>query len=204
MPAEHAHSLDTELLRLYAILREHPEGLREYELLEILRGDGPVRGLDSLELFRVHFLLFHHLHRLRASLEAAGLGTIEIQCLRIRALPLQGPPPNPEKLPKGPEPLAEYYLDLENLSKTTREDVEALLRWFWKRYRVHGREQEALGVLGLPGRATRREIQRRYRALVLQHHPDRGGNPETFRNVVEAMEILRLTTLSAARGDEGA
>ncbi len=198
MPEEHALALDPELLRLYSVLRERPEGVREYELLTALRGDAPVRGLDPLELFRVHFLLFHHLYRLRASLETAGLGSLEIHCLRIRTLPLQGPAPNPENLPRAPDPLAEYYLDLENLSRTTREDVEEMLRWFWRRYRAQGHEQEALEVLGLSSGATAGEVRRRYRTLVLRHHPDRGGDPETFRQVVEAMEVLRLATSPGA------
>lgn len=185
-------ALDPELRRLHAVLREHPGGVREYELLERLRGDGPVRGLDELGLFRVHFLLFHHLYRLRASLRAAGRGDLEIHCLRIRLLPLQGGPSNPERLPDTPDPLAAYYLDLGNLSRASREDVQELLRWFWRRYRVHGRRGEALEVLGLDEGATPGQVRRRYRTLVLEHHPDRGGDAETFRQVVGAMEVLRL------------
>lgn len=192
MSQDFADALDPELRRLYAVLREHPGGLREYELLERLRGDGPVRGLDELGLFRVHFLLFHHLHRLRASLRAAGQGDLEVHCLGIRLLPLQGGPPNPGNLPDTPDPLAAYYLDLGNLSRTTREDVQELLRWFWRRYRVHGRRDEALEALGLDPGATPGQIRRRYRTLVLAHHPDRGGDAEIFRQVVGAMEVLRL------------
>lgn len=184
--------LDPELQRLHTVLESHPDGLREYELLEILRGDAPLRGLDELELFRVHFLLFHHLHQLRCVLETLGRGSLEIHCLRIRLVPLQGSPPNPEAMPQAPDPLAEYYLDAQNLASTTREDVCELLRWFWRRYRVHGRRQEALAALGLGSKATPGEIRRQYRRLVRIHHPDRGGDPEDFCQVAEAMEILRL------------
>jgi len=184
-------ALDPELQRRYALLRDHPEGLREYDLLARLRGDGPLRGLDELALFRVHFLLFHHLHRLRIALERAGSGSLEIHCLRVRLLPLQGAAPNPEALPAAPDPLATYYLELENLSRATREDVQELLRWFWRRYRLHGREAEALEVLGLPAGSSAVEIHRRYRSLVRTHHPDRGGDAEQFRRVAEAMAVLR-------------
>jgi hypothetical protein len=183
--------LDAELIRLYEILLARPEGLSEYELLGVLRGEGPLRGLDTLELFRVHFLLFHHLYRLRAYLEREELGTLEIHCLGLRLLPRVGPCANPDRLPLGPDPLAEYYLDLDNLSQTTGEDVEELLRTFWKRYRVYGRKEEALAVLGLGPKATGLEIRRRYRELSRVHHPDAGGDPEAFHRVSEAMDILR-------------
>ncbi len=185
--------LDPELRRLYLLLRQHPDGLREYDVLEILRGTGPVRGLDELELFRVHFLLFHQLHRLRQQLQEAGLGTVEVDCLRIRLVPLQGAAPNPASLPSAPDPLAAYYLDLANLDNTSQEDVRDMLRWFWKRYRAHGRREEALDALGLPAQASATEIRARYRELVLAHHPDRGGCAEEFLQVVEAMEVLRLS-----------
>ena len=184
--------LDPELRRLFSILREHPEGLREYDLLEILRGDRPLRGLDSLEVFRVHFLLFHHLHRLRQALQTLGLGTLEIHCLRVRLAPLESPAPNREQLPRPPDPLEGYYLDLENMARTTREDVQEMLRWFWRRYRVHGRREEAMAALGLGPETSLPDARRRYRALVREHHPDRGGDAAAFRKVVEAMEVLRL------------
>ncbi len=198
--------LDPELRRLYRVLREHPEGLREYDLLERLRGSSPLRGLDELGLFRVHFLLFHHLYRLRKALETAGRGSLEIHCLRIRLVPLQGAPENPEALPLAPDPLAEYYLDLENLRRTSREDVREMLRWFWRRFRVHGRRDEALAVLGLGPGATPAQIRRRYRELVLEHHPDRGGDADRFRRIAEAMEVLRLLdeTPSPVPSAEGA
>jgi len=182
--------LEPELRRLFGILREHPEGLREYDLLALLRGDGPVRGLDELELFRVHFLLFHHLHLLRLSLERQQVGSVEIHCLRVR---LVAAPRgiNAGNLPLEPDPLADYYLDLENLSRTSREDVGELLRSFWQRYRVYGREEEALAVLGLGAKATPVEVRRRYRELALRHHPDRGGDAEHFSRVREAMDVLR-------------
>ena len=183
--------LDPELKRLRAILADHPGGLREYDILQILRGEQPLRGLDELGLFRIHFLLFHHLYRLRIALEARGLGSVEIHCLKTRLVPAPPSAPNDAHLPLAPDPLAEYYLDLGNLERTTREEVQDLMRWFWRAYRVHGRREEALSTLGLGVKATWLEIRRRYRELVRSHHPDRGGDPDPFLRVTEAMEILR-------------
>jgi hypothetical protein len=184
---------EPRLHRLYTLLRQHTEGLSEYALLEILRGNGPLRGLDELDLFQVHFALFHDLYRLRRILEFHGCGGLEIHCLGIRLSPLTGSPPNPDHLPLGPDPLAEYYLDPENLRKTTRDDVRDLMQRFWKLYRAHDRRGEALAVLGLGPHATAGEITRRYRALVKTHHPDRGGEAAVFSEITEAVEILRLT-----------
>lgn len=186
------HRLEPELRRLYEILRAHPEGVQEYEILEALRGSLPLRGLDELGLFQVHFLLFHHLYRLKHRLETQGMGSLEIHCLKVRWLPLQDAPPNPEALPQAPDPLAEYYLDADNLTRTTREDVQELLQWFWRRYRVYGRREEALEVLGLPPGATPSETRHRFRELARRHHPDRGGDASAFQKVAEAMEVLRL------------
>lgn len=52
--------------------------------------------------------------------------------------------------------------------------------------------QEALRILGLGERATLREIKRRHRELVKQHHPDPGGvgDPEVIRQVNAAHRVL--------------
>jgi DnaJ family protein A protein 2 len=41
-------------------------------------------------------------------------------------------------------------------------------------------------VLGLKARATRDQIVSAYRRLAMQHHPDRGGDPEEFIKVTDA------------------
>lgn len=187
MPAR----LAPELRRLYRILRQHPAGLSEYALLQHLRGAGPLQGLEEVELFRIHFLLFHHLHRLRQELERQRLGTVEIHCLNIRLQPIYGHHPNPDQLPLAPDPVAAYYLDAEHLA-TTGEQVYALLQWFWKRYRVHDRREAALAELELGPAATAGEVSRRFHRLARRHHPDQGGDPERFRRLVEAVEVLRV------------
>lgn len=185
-------SLDPDLLLLHQTLREHPEGLREYDLLEILRGDAPLRGLGPMELFRVHFLLFHHLYRLQAWLEAQGAGTLEIHCLSIRLSAGQRRPAAGESLPQAPDPLAAYYLNLDNLRRTSEEDVQELLRSFWRRFKVYGRREEALEALGLGPKATALEIRKRFRELSRRLHPDKGGDSGEFQRVAAAMDVLRV------------
>jgi DnaJ-class molecular chaperone len=45
-------------------------------------------------------------------------------------------------------------------------------------------------TLGVSPDATDEEIKKAYRKLVMQHHPDRGGDPEKFKEVQNAYEIL--------------
>ena len=45
-------------------------------------------------------------------------------------------------------------------------------------------------ILGVPKHATFLEIKRAYRGKALQFHPDKGGDPELFRKIQVAYEIL--------------
>lgn len=57
---------------------------------------------------------------------------------------------------------------------------------------VAGRELESCrNVLGVKSEATPPEIRRAFRKLILMHHPDRGGNPDTARRIIRAYHALR-------------
>jgi DnaJ-class molecular chaperone len=45
-------------------------------------------------------------------------------------------------------------------------------------------------VLGVPQNATADDIKKAYRKLAREHHPDKGGDPEKFKKVQEAYEVL--------------
>lgn len=45
-------------------------------------------------------------------------------------------------------------------------------------------------ILGVATDASPQEIKRAYRSLAGRHHPDRGGDPEQFKQVQEAYEVL--------------
>jgi hypothetical protein len=177
---------------LLEMLQLHPEGLSEYALLQCLRKDSRTgvadhRPEDTLDLFRTHFLLFHHLYRLRDRLRDEGGGDLEIHTLNIRWLATAAVPVQPLARP---DPLRAYYLDLDNLTGTTRADLDELLGRFWTRYSRYDRRGEALTVLELPAGADLEAIRRQYRRLAMRHHPDRGGDRVRLQAINAAMAIL--------------
>ena len=44
--------------------------------------------------------------------------------------------------------------------------------------------------LGVEKSASSAEIKKAYRKLAVKHHPDKGGDPEKFKNITEAFECL--------------
>lgn len=178
--------------RLESILRRHPAGLSEHELFVLLQADehpvfDPGVFADSLALFRAHFLLFHTLYRLSDQLTAEGRGRVRVEPLRIVLEPDASPPG--AALDRA-DPLRAYYLDPQHLEHTTRADVESMLGRFWTRLHADENRQQALAILDLREPVDFPAIRRRYRQLVMEHHPDRGGDTARLQRINDAMAIL--------------
>ena len=45
-------------------------------------------------------------------------------------------------------------------------------------------------LLGVTKKSNQSEIKKAYRKLAIQHHPDKNGDPELFKQIAEAYEIL--------------
>ena len=45
-------------------------------------------------------------------------------------------------------------------------------------------------LLHVKKNATSSEIKKSYRKLAMKHHPDKGGDPEKFKEITEAFEVL--------------
>lgn len=181
--------------RALGLLRAHPEGLSEYELMRALQPDGaePREAFrDPLRLFRAHFTLFHALYTLREQLWERREAHLEIDPLRIRLHPYRGA--DRDAL-AARDPLRDYYMDLANLEDTSAGDVDEMLGRFWATLQADEQRHEALAVLGLREPVDFATIKRRYRELAMRHHPDRGGSDDRLQRINEAMAVL-----SRARG----
>ena len=184
---------DQLLEQLYEILADHPDGLKEYDLLVLLKEmELPIFTeavlSDNLKMFQGHFMLFHLLYELRERLNAERRGDIDIHCLKIRLCSYHQAD-DPLAVAR-PDNLREYYLDQANMDGVDAIDVERKIDDFWRQYYRFDRYPESLAVLGLDHSATDRDIKKTYRKLAQEHHPDKNGDPEKFRRISEAAETL--------------
>lgn len=185
------HSLDLAD-QLLILLREAPDGISEFQLIQQLkaRHSSHIPNLaltDKLVLFRTHFLVFNALYRLRDRLWEENAAHLEIGPLQIRLSPyMSGVQALGEQ-----DSLRSYYLDEKHLKETTERDVEKLLESFWTRMQGNEEKAAALALFELEdGPVDYALIKLRYRQLVSQHHPDRGGSTTRLQSINKAMEIL--------------
>lgn len=75
--------------------------------------------------------------------------------------------------------------------ETSEADVERLLQSFWTRMQGSEEKAAALALFELEGAVDYPAIKLRYRQLVSQHHPDRGGSTARLQSINKAMEILQ-------------
>ncbi|MBS7661363.1 DnaJ domain-containing protein [Pseudomonas lalucatii] len=186
---------DLELAdQVLQLLHAAPAGVSEYELIQQLKSGHSTHIpnlplLDKLVLFRTHFLVFNALYRLRERLWQEQRAHLAISPLCVQLQPYRcGGAALAEH-----DPLRDYYLDLGNLRDTDEDDVEKLLASFWTRMQGGEEKQAALELFELHDSRqalSLATIKHRYRQLVSQHHPDRGGSTERLQSINKAMEIL--------------
>jgi len=177
---------------LLEVLQHHPSGLSEYGLIQALDEFGQP-GFDTatlrenLSLFQTHFFLFHSLYRLRDQLWENNEGRLDINALCIQLLPVSESS-NTEI--SDHDPLREYYLNLENLENTDSEEVTRLLSKFWAGFITNDERRNALTELELQDPVDWSTIKDQHRRLVMEHHPDRGGDEERLQAINAAVDIL--------------
>lgn len=172
------------------IVKSHQSGISEYDLIRKLQASDHLPDCsfhDYLPLFRLHFVVYHTLYRLRNRLWKEEKGHLEISALNIALRPYK---PGKSSLAE-PDPLSEYYLNLDNLENTKESDVITLLSHFWDKFHAGERRQLALTVMELEEPVDFPTIKRQYRRLAKRHHPDHGGDKRRLQQVNEAMEILK-------------
>ncbi len=181
--------------RLLQILEANPQGLSEFALIKelalafpdsLFAMPGALR--EPLLLFQLHFLLFHVLYRLSDNL-AASRRELVINVLHIAIVQRAHNAPGLRET----DPLRNYYLDWNQWLETRADDVERLLDQFWKSRPSHVAEAEvhwARQLLGLTATDNAEAIKLRYRRLMMQHHPDRGGDAQRGSEINSAYLIL--------------
>ena len=180
------------LAPLLTLLRQASGSYKVHELLAALRQQGAIptlAGDEQLQLFRVNFLIMNALYQLQAELHDAGWWLV-ISSLDIRLEPLAVATDTRQRLALG-QSLRNYYLDWQVFWQTDREEVQALLGIFWRVCERDEHRAEALTLFALPTGAQPDTIRRRWRELALQHHPDRGGDADTFIHLRWAWEHLK-------------
>ena len=168
-------------------------GISEFDLIGLLKR--PPYSLfdeealrDPLMLFQTHFLVFHALYKLQIKWRESGEGRLDIHTtkilLRADIQPQNKGDSQAQAHLAGLDPLASYYLNLDNLKGTSEADVVTLLDDFW--LHMSGQNQgpsntkdrdKACDILKLDKRniLTLNSLKAHYRKALLRVHPDRGG-----------------------------
>jgi len=146
---------------------------------------------DQLAIFQKHFMVMNALHQLQKQLLEEEQLLLDISPLKIHLVTASHRSNDREITESDDAKLSEYYLDWSNFENTDREDVENLLKSFWKLYINTDKRSEALTVLKLEEDACNKTINQRYRELAAIHHPDKGGDSMTFIRIRQAFEMLK-------------
>lgn len=192
--------LETDLL---SILSRHSSGIAEHALLKQLSQAGYAvftPSLEPLELFQAHFLLFHILYRLTDKWQQAGHGRLVIDCLNIHfqtESDLDMIHSAQTDLARD-DSLKRYYLDYQHYRDTQTQDVVDLLDQFWKQLSgVSTASPSEIEQAKLTLEITEQDeisldkVNLQYRKLCFIHHPDRGGDTQTFQKINQAAQLLK-------------
>lgn len=187
------------------LLREADSTLSEHQLITLLRAHQQswpcIADEPQLALFQVHFLTMNALYQLQGELWGEGIylqvGPLVIGLVDV--VPGDGCGNNyGNRTGEGKalssdiaeEKIRAYYLDWGNYEATDSDEVQRLLSAFWSRYMSEDQQSKAYAVLELEPDAAWPQVQKSYRRMASQHHPDRGGEVQCFLEVREAYELL--------------
>lgn len=184
------------------------DGINEYTLINTLKA--PPFGLfkdaalsDPLILFNTHFLLFHCLYKLREQWRLQGVGELDIHATNIvlRAVDTGSQPQQRETHAKdigATDALAEYYLNLSNMTSTSLEDVETLIDGFWQRMAGNPIEASSEDIkhacewldIDTATTLTLVTVKKHYKKKLQSVHPDKGGSTHDTQRVISAYKLL--------------
>lgn len=175
---------------------------REHALIRKLQDDqiDPIASLslsDTLELFKIHFLVRRGLYLLRERWRNAREADLSIGTIEIIVIPFSCPE-NSEKAHSSAvqeaDLLEQYYMDLSNYHNTTEAEIELMLKGFWQRLQNPEDATGALQTLGLEKGASYSEIKAAFRKHAQKLHPDKGGDEHAFQSLTNARDTLLAQT----------
>ena len=161
--------------------------------------------LDPLTLFRSHFLLFHLLYRLQDRWFSENRGQLNIHTtdIHLQVIDLaenfvDSCPQGSLQAPHVDDSIRSYYLDYREFLNTQEDDVLRLIDDFWGRmagYSIQPIDDElrlkAQQRLDLEGQTLSvQSVKQQFRSLCQTNHPDKGGDPQVFRQICDAKEVL--------------
>ena len=166
--------------------------LKERGLLDTLAAD------PGRDLFKRNFLIMNALYQLQQQV-------MPKQQLLIKSLHIElvSDPRQNQLHPN--DPLRDYYLNWQNFETSTAE-INALLDSFWQRFskpKQHEaplsaqQHQQLIARWQLVQPITLKTLQKRWRQLAVQHHPDKqGGDNEVFKQLKMEYEQLKASCSS--------
>ena len=147
------------------------------------------------DLFKRNFLIMNALYQLQQQI-------MPKQQLLISGLQIQFITTASNTLIKNTDPLRDYYLDWQNF-ETSSAEIDTLLTQFWQRFTKHSKSAQIIDLdthkqllikWQLSQQSTLKEVQKRWRQLALQCHPDKAvGNAEKFKQLKCEYEQLRAS-----------
>lgn len=165
-----------------------------HSLYDALQNRGVVATQDDnpqRDLFKKNFLIMNALFQLRTQLRQEGWSLL-ISTLNIELLP------SSELTLSSADPLEAYYTDWTNFD-TSEAGINALFEQFWQNMAFQQqklRTEISLDTIhsswALPTPLTHRALQKRWRALALEFHPDRTtGDVGIFQRLEHEYQQLK-------------
>ena len=175
------------------VLRSAQSKLAIHELLAELKRTSRLPQLhdnEQLALFRLNWMMMNALYQLQLDfIDDDLLLVVSTLDIHLESAPKLLKSAQQQALSQ--QALRNYYLDWQNFSETTLEEVQAILDGVWQDYISTDQQALAYQTLGLEASADKRSIRITYRKLAHQNHPDKGGDPDKFMAIREAYEILK-------------
>lgn len=178
---------------ILSLLQQHPEGITEYQIIKSLEEHTAFEHIGDdyqLAIFQKHFMVMNALYQLQKRLYEEEQLFLDISPLKIHLVSASLQASSSQITEVDEAKLSEYYLDWDNYENTNKKDVEDMLESFWQLYISQDDRIAALDTLKLEEDADEETIKQRYRELAITHHPDKGGDANTFIRIRQAYETL--------------